>query len=566
MSRLTSDSQPDSLTIVLRRRTSSWARVLASCGCLLLFAWACFNWFSLLHRDIEDFAPIPEWDYWETVAHIPRYEASDISVLWEQRYEHRAVFAEMVYGADYLFFHGRQILPAVLNVVLYGATLVLFAFIIWRASGIPRYAAFAAVCMVAVILAFPGATFSLSLPILVHFFMSQLAVAGALWLLARGNLFGAIAAAVVATFSLSNGLGLWPILIFFACLRRESFRRIGILAGAFVLTAAAFFTGYRDLGNFNPVRAFSRPTYVAAYFLRYVSMPFGAMVPSIGVIVGSCSVLALFVLFAIAWRKQLLTEPVAVVGFGVGFLVIFTVAMTSMGRVPFLKTWQDSSIIPGHYMTVSLGFWSALVMLTVFVLCRTFSSPLPAAIFLSLFAAGAALQQMNMSPWTHNWLKTPAMYRFASLALESGVKTDLAYGILYYPDPQLVPRSLPALANRHLSIYSYPRNGWIGRPASSQFGLSSGGQESRQITSVTPIPSGFLTAGWAAGNWSELVLLDRDRTIIGLGERFSAEWPDLAPIAKGHEGQGWIAFSQTPPAEACVLSGDRRSAVCFASK
>jgi hypothetical protein len=513
-----------------------------------------------------DFAPIPEWDYWETVAQIPRFEAFDPSVLWEQRYEHRAVFAEMVYGADYLFFQGRQILPSVLNVVLYAAALALFALTMWRAAGVSRYAAFAAVCLVAVILAFPGVTYSLSLPILVHFFMAQLGVVAALWLLARGKLWGAIAAAVVATFSLANGLGVWPILIFFALVRREPMRRVGILTGAFILTTAAFFTGYHSLGHFNPAGALAHPSYLAAYFLRYVGMPFGAMAPWPGVIVGSCAVLALIVLFAVAWRKQLLTEPIAVVGFGVCFLAIFTVTLTSMSRMPLNKTWQDSSGTPGHYITVSLHFWAALLMLAVFILLRAFRSPLPAAIFLCVFAAGAAAQETQMGPYTHYWLKNPAMYRFASLALESGVKTELAYGILYYPDPQLVPRSLPALAERHLSIYSYPENSWIGKPASSLFEFLPSGQGLRQITSVRPIPSGFLTVGWAAGSWSELVLLDRNRIIIGLGERFSSEWPDLAGIAKGHEDQGWIAFSQTPPAEACVLSRDRRAAICFASK
>jgi hypothetical protein len=203
-------------------------------------------------------------------------------------------------------------------------------------------------------------------------------------------------------------------------------------------------------------------------------------------------------------------------------------------------------------------------MLAVFVLCRAFRSPAPVVIFLFIFAAAAAVQETKMGPWTHFWLRTPAMYRLASLALESGVKTDLAYGILYYSDPQMVPRSLPALAKRHLSIYSYPQNGWIGRRAADQFQLSTAAQETHQITTVKPIPSGFLTAGWAAGNWSELVLLDRNGIIIGLGERFSSEWPDLAPIAEGHGDQGWIAISQTPPAEACVLADGRRSAVCFA--
>jgi hypothetical protein len=535
--------------------------MLASCGCLLLFGWACFNWYSMVRRDILDFAPIPAWDYWETVAHLPRYEAFDPSVLWDQRYEHRVVFAEMIYAADWMVFQGRQILPAILNVVLYGMEVVLLAFALFHTSGIPRHAAFAAVCLMAALLAFPGTTYSLNLPILVHFFMSQAAVIASLWLLSRDHVLSAAAAAIVATFSLANGIAIWPFLIFFAWLRRQSLRRLGVLAGAFVLSTAAFFTGYHNLGNFNPARVFSRPAYLAGYYFRYVSMPFGATSPYTGFIVGVGAIVALLALFATAWRRRLLTEPAAIVGFGVCFMVIFTVTITSMGRVPFLKTWQESSVTPGHYLTASLNFWAALVMVTVFIFCRIFRSPLPTAAFLSLFAVGAALQQTQMAPWTHRWLKNPAMYRWASLALESDVATDEAYGILYYPDPNLVPRSLFALRARRLSIYSYPEHGWLGRRATEIFRLAPAAKDSFQVTSVAPIPSGFETAGWAHSG-SQVILLDRNRIVIGLGERFSSEWPDLAPIAAGHENEGWIAFSRTPPSEACLLSSDQSSAVC----
>jgi hypothetical protein len=554
---------PRSLKAAFRSCTSSPALIFGSCACLLLLGWACFNWFSMLQRDIRDFAPIPELDYWLTVAHIPRYEAFDATVLWEQLYEQRIVFAEIVFAVDYLGFHGRQILPAVLNVLCQAMALMLFALALRRTRGVPGHFTFAAVCLQAVLLAYPGVTYCLSLPLLLHFFILQLAVLSSLLLLARGKLLGTIAGGVVAAFSLASGLALWPILIFFAWLRQESVRRICILAAAFVFATAAFFAGYRNLGNFRPARAFSRPPYLAGYFLRYVSMPFGAVNPYAGVIVGSCAVLAVVALFATGWRKRLLTEPAATAGFGVCFLVLFTAAMTSMSRIPFYRSWQESSTIPGHYLNLCLHFWAALVMLAVFVLCRTFRSPVPPAMFLSIFALGAVIQQTQMGPWMHYWLKTPAMYRFASLILESGVKSELAYGILHYSDPQLVPRSLPVLADRRLSVYSYPQHYWIGRFAPSLFNLSSAARESAQITSVSPIPSGFLTAGWASGTSSEVVLLDRDRMVVGLGERFTSEWPDLAPIAAGHTSQGWIAFSQTPPTEACLLSGDRFSAVCF---
>ena len=448
MSRSLSESSARSLTTRVRHITASPSNILATCGCLLLFGWACFNWFSLLQRDIRDFVPLPEWDYWETVAHIPKYEALDPSVLWEQRYEHRVVFAETIYAADYLFFHGRQIFPAVVNVVFYAGVLVLLALTLYRARQIPRHVAFAAVCLVAILLAFPGTSYSLSLPILVHFFMSQVAVIGSLWLLARGKLWGAIAGAVVANFSLANGLAIWPILIFFAWRRHESFKRIAILAGAFVLSTATFFIGYRSTGNFNPQRAFSRPMYLAGYFFRYVSMPFGAVSAYDGLLFGICGVLAVVVLFVAAWRKNLLAEPTAIVGFGVCFVALFTMTVTSMSRMPFFSTWQESSVIPGHYLTISLQFWAALAILTVLVLCRTFRSPLPSEIFLSLFAILVAVQQPRMAPWTHFWLKTTASYHFASLALESGLKTPLAYGILYYGDPQLVPRSLPRTGSK----------------------------------------------------------------------------------------------------------------------
>jgi hypothetical protein len=470
---------------------------------------------------------------------------------------------ELVFAADYLVFGGCQVLPAVLNVVCQVGALFLFAFALRRSPGIPGSIVFASVCLSAVLLAWPGVTFVLSEPFLLQWLLLQAAVMVSLLQLTRGNLLGAIAAAIVATFCMANGLALWPILIVFSLLRRESVRRLAILCTVFVLTTCIYFLGYRNLNHFKSQMLLEHPGNIAAYFVRYLSMPFGAVDVTNALVMGILSIAMLAAAIYFVWRKRLFTEAIPTLCIGVCLLTLFTDSLTSLSRVPVERTWQGSSEIPAHYLNVSLYYWVSLVILGVFVLCRIFPRRWPSALFLMVFALAAANQQPRMWPWTNFWMKIPTMYRFAALSLESGIDNDMVDGMLYYPDLKMVPRSLAALASRHISIYRRSsRFQWIGKPSATLF-RRTGTPALGGIVSANRWMNGYKITGWTEGHWSDIVLLDGKQKIIGVGEHFTNEWDDLAQIPASHAGAGWIGFTLTMPAEACVVQRLTNHTFCY---
>ncbi len=145
-----SHSPPVQSQSVLTRVRAEFNSHRASLTLLVIFlltAWLAFSWFETIHRILRYYNPLPTWDYWRVAESIQSYESFDFRILWRQHNEHRIIFPEIVFAADMLFLHGRELLPLALSFLCYFATWIVLAWAFWSESadpsGRPNYRHFA---------------------------------------------------------------------------------------------------------------------------------------------------------------------------------------------------------------------------------------------------------------------------------------------------------------------------------------------------------------------------------------------------------------------------------------
>ncbi len=242
------------------------------------------NWFHTVNEMKRDYSAVPDWDYWEVVGHLSQYRAHNVGVLWQQHNEHRIIFPEIVFAADMLLCHGRQLLPLAVSLLAYLFTWLLFGWVILHDLDSPKLVRWAAFALAGYIIGWPGSSAVLSSPFLLQWTLVQLAAASALFCLARAKetarilyFAGAICAAVVATFSSANGLVLWPVLIVSGWILQIGAKRLAALGIAAALAISAFFYGYHSLHSLNFANFIHHPVYFLGFLASYVSMPIGAL-------------------------------------------------------------------------------------------------------------------------------------------------------------------------------------------------------------------------------------------------------------------------------------------------
>src|SRR5947209_6299638 len=193
----------------------------AFCWQLVLIAlsvWLLWNVAQTIGRVIDYYTPLPMWDYWRVVDHLPSYKALHLAVFWRQHNEHRILFPEIAFATDMLILHGRMILPLVLSFLCYVATWIVLSSTVFADKTVDLKIRLAGILLAGVVGLWQSAANVLGVPFLLQWTLMQLAVALTFLSLSKlratlstAMLGGTIAAAVVATYSSGNALLLWPL-------------------------------------------------------------------------------------------------------------------------------------------------------------------------------------------------------------------------------------------------------------------------------------------------------------------------------------------------------------------
>ncbi len=541
---------------------------VALCG---LLAWALIAWVHFAAAQIRFYSPLPFYDYWNTVSKISSYRRFDFTVLWEQHNEHRIIFPEIVFAADYLFFRGREILPSVLSNVFYASIwLVLSASLGTSLRYMSKMSQLIQLCgifLAGVVMAWKGGANLIATPFMLQWTLTLAMAPLALLLLqqvpiSRCSWFylaGVIVCCVVCNYSSANGLFFWAIVFAAAFILRISKQKLSILAASAAISIAVYFVGYHFFQQTKLSIVFAHPIYTISFIAAYLGMPFTAVTPRLGVSFGLFELVAYFAFVALAVRRRCLSTGTGVVLFGFYFFCLLTAFITAAGRMDP----QDSAFgaaMAQRYILTPLAAHATLILTAAWLISNSrYYLWIP---FYCVFALGFAL--LGKSQGVRSWLEFErisfANVQLASLAFESGVD-DLGLMKTIYPGGEQVAIDLPILRKGGLSTFASGRMEWLGRPAASVFPIISDQPEPGAVTAVRPLTSGLVVLGWTESPrriWGsqQFVFLDENQRIIGFGRKLPAGLPPRLASFDTPQSIAWVGFVNR--------TFDSKSFLCYA--
>lgn len=518
----------------------------------LLAGWLAFSWFETVHRILRYYDPLPVWDYWRTAVFVDDYRAFHIGALWRQHNEHRIVFPEIVFAADYLLLHGRQLLPLALSFLCYFANWLVLVWAFWPASGVSPFIRKAGILLAGIIIGWQGSAAALASAFLLQWTLLQLAVLLSLAFLSRlketaksGYLWGVIACAVIATYSSGNGMLLWPILVAAGFLFSLNRRQMAILTAAAILSIGAYFIGYEFKGKLVVSNFLLHPIYSIDFIGSYFSMPFGGMKsPQFGANVGLVSLCITAFLAIFAARLRLLGSRTGIVLFGWYLFTLLTCLLTAAGRmIPSDPLFSAAK--PARYVTVPLVTWAAFILLCLWLSSRFKWNVASPRVIAFVIAVLLLIGLPKLRWWLRDKDYTYTDQQAASLSMDDGL-TDPSVMLHIFPDTVSVKKWLAPLRRYRLSIFYKGHGKWLGRPA-SQFAVPLTTPVSGEITYTFPVLGGVEVAGWAdesqlRGRTDWILLVNEHGQIAGFGRKLPAGFPGALHAPHTPASLGWVGF------------------------
>jgi len=538
---------------------------------------------------ITTYSPLPHWDEWALFDHLATHPGWSWTWLWAQHNEHRILVPKLFFLADVYFFRGTQVLllASIFLVQLLQAALLSFS--LWRLGGMRGPAWRTGTGLIAYCILCPtqqeNLTSGFQLQFVLPAAMATLAVLSFL-LFSRGPerrerpllLWIAIAAATVATWSLANGMLLWPLLLLAALLLRAT-RSTWILLLLFsAANVGLYLYHYRRP---SPTSGVLPSFHALGNFLRFVAIYFGSTFVRhssgwIALIIGAAGLCAgLFIIVRSLLQRgtnSLLALELALLM----LLCIATAAITASGRLSLGLEQATAS----RYQTFALLYWcslglAALSYIVGVALDSSFLAPQRMPGSGPAFAPGRDSSAAGRKTPSAGWnafcaallvlmlgfatqVRLPLIdaqwgqlrLRLVSLALLTGVH-DPAVLAEAYPAPQIVLRATQYMKKNRLSIFAGEQYSQLGQPLDAVFRSSGANECSGYPASAQLVPAnegqGLRLTGYA---WDgelqrparEIVAVAAGR-ICGFGSNVSI------PLSSSNAGPradparfGWITF------------------------
>ena len=532
--------------------------------------------------------PIPtsdQWDEWRLFFASRHYS----SFLFAQHNEHRIVLARLFFYIDQFVFHARNtfllvcifLIQAITGLCLWRSTLSAGKFN--RTSGI-LLGCFIFSCLFSA-QQFNNFTWGFQ----IQFVAVYCTAVGALFALSRavepgrGNIWLAVSCflAVLSTYSMSNGLMVWPLLLLMSfCLRLPMRKRIVIGAGMVVMSAA-YLWGYSNPGQHakpldSLLHHLPRVLAFAATFLGSpADSPVSLILRHIGgpsdlARVGCCAVFgfagaaASLACLAALWRSREKVHPTHIALFFILLFIMGTGFLVGLGRINF--PLMDALV--SRYATPAMIFWSALVSL-VWSIARP-----PRTLVYGALLVGMVCGIASGQPY---WIEFSKGYAsgigdFESVIV-SGVDDEDVLRASFHT-PAALFEIFDYLKNNHLSVFTEDWTHWTGTPLSPRFVVDNGKSCQGSFDGVTFIPSavrpGSKVAGWAwdtkdARAPQAIILADHSGRIVGVAHNLfeRADVAAAAPVTRSEKvgWRGYIIPTDANPVTAYVLEEDGKS-VC----
>jgi hypothetical protein len=315
---------------------------------------------------VEGYSPVPFADFWGQFPFLERAVAGNLRIgdFWAQTNEHRIFIPRIEFLLDYRFFGGTNVflfsMIAASGLLLAAA----LAAVVWRETG-DRLLTWGAFCVSAIAAVSPvtieNLTWAYQVQFVQVFLLAAIAIITVV-LAARGTeprrrqLWTAAAAlaGIAATYSLANGLLVWPVVLLLAIALGLSLRSSAFLAvvGAITIFSYLWHLEFATHGNL------SHPLGI----VEYVAVYLGSVLRQTGTTgsgaVGSVGIALFALLCVIAWKRRLTGSISVPVGAGLALFLVLSALQTAAGRLDFGVAQALSS----RYATASFAFWLGLLL------------------------------------------------------------------------------------------------------------------------------------------------------------------------------------------------------------
>lgn len=300
-------------------------------------ALAAFVLLTTLYGIHRFYSPLLYWDEWDGYLgfYIRTLEHVGWHAWFDQHMEHRIFTSRVLFWLDLRFFQGNHILLFVADVVMLGV----MAVVLTRESDGRRSAALTGIGIALMFSWIQSETlkWGFETQVLAAFMFAMVALTFFCQFDApapRRFILG-YAAAILAEFSMGNGIAVFPILFFITLVARRPIAEILATAVLGVALIAVYFIGYSSphLASDGPTYASSASTIVKFFFLL-LGNPFAAtgLVPiGVSIVIGAVTFVCASGLFAYALSTNQITGRRAL-WIGAYLYVLASVVAVTQGR------------------------------------------------------------------------------------------------------------------------------------------------------------------------------------------------------------------------------------------
>lgn len=535
-----------------------WALAVAAAG---LAVWILITTIYMSHIGWAAIPVADDWDRWRTLV-IDHYTSH---WFFLEHVDHRLVVPKLLFAIDDLIFHGRGwflLLCAFCWQAVTGFLLCRLAAHQTRQRPLDHWllASATAACIFSA-----QQWVNFVWPFQVQFPMVYCWAAAALFAMWKGAgenwrpawIAAGIGFAVLATYSMANGILIWLLMLVAALWFGIPRRWTSLIAVSATVVGIAYFYHWRPSSE----SAYQLPLRVRAYralifWMGHLGSPVYPLVKDRGEVVqlvvaaiaGALPALALLAGLVVVWRRRAYFSSASLVLILYSVFLAGTSASMALGRSGRLL-----DLFSPRYLTPAYLFWITMLLL-IWPLLRSVPRVVLAATICLAILLGVAVHQPSMLTEVR---QREYMARLAEVAVVDNVSDPDAWAAIYHT-PQINLPAIDYLKQNRLTVFTEEWSRWPGIPLNSRFSIDHAAGvcqgNVRQATAVAPtFRPGWRLKGWAwdvkaARPPQYLVLADDKGQVAGVA------LTGFPALPYQHQESSWNGY----------VNGQRRSITVYA--
>jgi len=548
-----------------------------------VFVLALLTLLTMAVIDWRGYSALPWGDMWDYWISLLRLRAHPFTMLIAQHNEHRILVARLFFLADQTFFEGRAIFLFICIFLIQ----LFHAVLLWRLtySSRPRsksthvfLGSAAFICLFSA-LQYTNFTWSFQIQFVAVYFAVTGALASVMLFARRSTegtplgffqgprfwLYAAIVIGFIATYSMANGLLVWPLLLLTANWLGLQRREKAIICTAGIAAWVLYLWGYTTpLQHSSILEGFLKLPRSFVYAMCVLGSPLDGILSVInralslggekwrliwtatGGVVGLIIGCSLWVFFLVNRRKANRAEVVIL---HVLLFVMATAFLIGLGRANF----PLQSALQSRYTTPALLFWFCILFLISTVLEENSPTRDRRPLLIFRFASTVilvviVLYQHTQIQYAHD---TTVYESEAEAAISAPVYDEEIWRRIYY-NPQAMIPAVQYLQSNHFSVFALERLKWLGDPITMHYQAVSPNRCTGFFDDALAIEDqafpGVRAQGWSwdleLKRTAEKIVFTNGRgQIVGFGYT-GFERPDV-PRARGDIGSaevGWKGY------------------------